>query len=818
MMLLIHLYLLVPVIYGSYVSNINSTREVGPVITFDYHRDTVNCEVNVSFNELFLSDVSANSFFFLEYTHDDGDDDDSCVEKIKHNLNKNGNLHKIKRVECSLDTNNDNYNISVALADRYLIPWTCGYSTPEEGDFFYVTENDDLYNQFALKGLEDPFGVIEESKPYHLTVTPLRHFSSDFDIVFGCKIEEKDHFLNSLETGGFAPPLKPVTFTGPNGFHVTGDLYGRFNIYDAPTICSEIVHPGEKRIDCFYWQSSPTCDEEHNYTAFAAFPDWFLFDNLNEDDVYYITDTVAMEPLSKHAYGMASMADGSSFFPDFQFLTNWFDNFKNLINEMDYFKVVSIGTGSKVIECLGVFYVLVDESCLFGGETRSFTAESFGGPTIRLNETACYYKYGVCGWRHRNRRRKNVFLLQRGLGDDGGDIFDRFIKYVSKICKDDEYCTDYSERQIMLSPPDEDSLCACGQEVNSCTTREENGLYSIIYTVSIPIADLELAGNTPSLQCSAFGTTSPLVSWDLLKEEFACEEIPIIYELLDAPEVMIEGVNGSLDLISISCEGLPVACRGSEVNERRYLHVYRKLGEIEIWPIDENDVVYSRKRISEEKIHVACSWMVNALKRSDLSAHDILERHERATCALRNHHVEIHVGAEYSRCYYRNDNVYSACPAATDILVFTESGLQNGTLQHGMGGGNELFIDLRVSAVEDGLVCTVIGEEGPLATTIKVLEPITNCTTEPYILSHMDGAGKMYITCGWGNYFYNGCDKYIDTASLRMSNSTTVDVYTSRMVHNQWAPIESYRKGTVEYYGVNESVSNFFTVVIQHES
>ena len=217
-----------------------------------------------------------------------------CSHMAKETARGLGNVRKrIKSVECLLFNTTRTFLFALTLqgeiTDDDLILWSCGIKY--SGDKNYtVSMNRDAYTQYGLTHVIDPLiDIFNRPKP-RIDLVVIPEATSPNIVTVGCTTPDlipNSPFADHSENFSI---MRPVQFTGPNGFFVKGDILGKRWISDHITACDfspkfhikslfkskipvsvsrKCVHPADIVASCYDYNSSPVCGIRPKLTLFA---------------------------------------------------------------------------------------------------------------------------------------------------------------------------------------------------------------------------------------------------------------------------------------------------------------------------------------------------------------------------------------------------------------------------------------------------------------------------------------------------------------------------------------------------------------------
>ena len=219
---------------------------------------------------------------------------EECSHVAKENARGLGNVkRRVKSVECLIFNETNTFLFAVTLqgeiTDDDLIIWSCGVKY--EGERLYtVSVNREAYTFYGLTGIMDPLNdVFNRPKPkIDLIVIP--EATSPSLVTVGCTIPGSKASSPFAHHDDVFSIMRPIKFTGPNGFFVKGDILGKRWISDHITTCDftskssstsgfnndipvitsrRSVHPDDVVAACYDYNSSPICGIRPKVTLFA---------------------------------------------------------------------------------------------------------------------------------------------------------------------------------------------------------------------------------------------------------------------------------------------------------------------------------------------------------------------------------------------------------------------------------------------------------------------------------------------------------------------------------------------------------------------
>lgn len=237
----------------------------------------------------------------------------------------------IKKIHCKVPSSrNIITDIEIVMqhpiTEKHLTYWALGVRHDQNNNIYHTTILTKLYENYAFKDLYNPYGgnVADSSydNPITLKIDVEPNLSTAKYVTFSCAIpsvSENNTFYDLIKT---SVPLitRDVSFVGPNGYFVHGDIYGKRHASDFPIRCEadqehlrkeesmyskRVVHVGEAVSRCYggeYGGSRSLCGItptsltffirtgfEHNMYepkdhTVKSYPNWIFPSVLHEDN------------------------------------------------------------------------------------------------------------------------------------------------------------------------------------------------------------------------------------------------------------------------------------------------------------------------------------------------------------------------------------------------------------------------------------------------------------------------------------------------------------------------------------------------------
>ena len=130
-------------------------------------------------------------------------------------------------ISCSV--NIDSLSIVISIPRQYvnnlmLAPWTCGFQY-EGDDIYHTMFSNNAYDLYGIKGIYRMEGDTFASIP-NVVVNAEKIMSET--VIFSCGLNNTVIERSDIYPRNFIPlPLYNISFLGPYGFNVTGDIFGR---------------------------------------------------------------------------------------------------------------------------------------------------------------------------------------------------------------------------------------------------------------------------------------------------------------------------------------------------------------------------------------------------------------------------------------------------------------------------------------------------------------------------------------------------------------------------------------------------------------